>query len=523
MSDKRDLIILGGGLAGMGLALQAKKQQPDLHISVIEKNAFPRPAAIAKVGESTVEIGSFYLSHQLGLDAHMEQFHLRKFGLRLFAGRPERDFSECDELGPSKTFGIPTYQLDRGVLENHLAAQLRASQIELIDQADVSGIQVEDDKAVAFTTPAGARNLQSRWLVDTSGRAGLLKKNLALQAPSEHRSNAVWFRVDRRIVVDDWTANDAWQVRSRMLHERWKSTIHLTGPGYWVWLIPLESGVTSVGIVMDDRAYNAAKIRDPQSALRWLAKNQPLCAEAIAGARFLDFVTLPDYAYDCKKVFSAERWGISGEAGFFADPFYSPGTDFIAIANGFITSLMADDRMGKDIQVNALVYEKIFRSIYHNTLSLYVDQYGGFGDRLMMGLKVLWDIAYYWGVLSLLYFRDALCNYQKIRPLINDLLATQELNQHIQGLFRERAKQRLVLPARGVFLDQYNVPCLRHFNDVLQRPLDADVQSDLQGNIEILRSVAKGVTELLQGVDLHNLSPEAREWFGDDYCYGLLA
>lgn len=523
MSEKRDLIILGGGLAGMGLALQAKKQQPDLHISVIEKNAFPRPAAIAKVGESTVEIGSFYLSHQLGLEAHLDKSHLRKFGLRLFAGVPERDFAECDELGPSKTFGIPTYQLDRGVLENHLAAQLRAHQIELIDQADVGAVQVADEKSVAFATPAGARNLQSRWLVDTSGRAAILKKNLALQASSEHRANAVWFRVDRRVIVDDWTADSAWQARSGMPHERWKSTVHLTGPGYWVWLIPLESGVTSVGIVMDDTVYNSANIHDPQSAVRWLEQNQPRCADAIAGATFLDFVRLPNYAFDCKKVLSADRWAISGEAGFFADPFYSPGSDFIAIANGFITSLMADDRMGKDIQLNAAVYEKIFRSIYQNTLSLYVDQYGGFGDRLMMGLKTLWDIAYYWGVLSLLYFRDALCDYQKMRPLINDLLATQELNQQIQALFRERAKQRLVLPARGVFLDQYKVPCLKYFNDVLQNPLDADVQTDLQRNMEILRCVAGGVTELLQGVSLQDMAPAAREWIGDNYCYGLLA
>lgn len=522
MSEKRDLIILGGGLAGMSLALQVKKQQPDLHISVIEKNAFPRPAAIAKVGESTVEIGSFYLSQQLGLDAHLDKHHLRKFGLRLFIGEAERDFSECDELGPSKTFGIPTYQLDRGVLENHLAAQLREQQIELIDQAEVRGLQVEDTKSVAFATPAGARNLQSRWLVDTSGRAAILKKNLALQAPSEHRANAVWFRVDRRIIVDDWTASAAWQARSAMPHERWKSTVHLTGPGYWVWMIPLESGVTSVGIVMDDEVFTAANIRDAQGAVRWLERHQPLCAEAIAGATFLDFVALPNYAYDCKKVLSSDRWAISGEAGFFADPFYSPGSDFIAIANGFITSLMADDRMGKDIQLNAIVYEKIFRSIYQNTLSLYTDQYGGFGDRLMMGLKTLWDIAYYWGVLSLLYFRDALCDYQKMRPLINNLIATQELNQHIQALFRERAKQRLVLPARGVFLDQYKVPCLKYFNDVLQKPLDADVQSDLQQNIEILHCLAGGVTELLQGVSLTEMSPAAREWIGD-YCYGLLA
>lgn len=520
MKQKRDLVILGGGLAGMGLALQVKKRLPDLHISVIEKNAFPRPAAIAKVGESTVEIASLYLGQQLGLQDHLDSKHLRKFGLRIFLGSHAQDFSELDELGPSHPFGIPTYQLDRGVLENHLAEKLQENEIELIDRADITQVELGSTKSVEFALAGSAERRQSRWLVDAAGRAAIVKKKLSLQAANTHKANAVWFRIDRRIVVDNWTANAAWHARSAVPDERWKSTNHLAGPGYWVWIIPLESGVTSVGIVMDDIAFAAADIRSPQSALRWLAQHQPLCAEAIGDAKFMDFVVLQDYSYDCKKVLSDEGWALSGEAGFFADPFYSPGSDFIAIANGFITSLISDDHAGKNIQLNAAVYEKLFRSIYQSTLSLYTDQYGGFGDRLMMALKILWDIAYYWGVLSLLYFRDALCDYQKIRPLIADLTSAQELNQKIQRLFRLRAQLRLVLPARGIFADQYKTPCFQHFSDVLQKPFDEDVKDDLQGNIAILHLLADGIAALLEGVEAENLSPEVRRWFGD-YCYGL--
>jgi hypothetical protein len=42
-------------------------------------------------------------------------------------------------------------------------------------------------------------------------------------------------------------------------------------------------------------------------------------------------------------VFSARRWALTGEAGLFLDPFYSPGTDFIAISNTYITELVARD------------------------------------------------------------------------------------------------------------------------------------------------------------------------------------
>ena len=87
-------------------------------------------------------------------------------------------------------------------------------------------------------------------------------------------------------------------------------------------------------------------------------------------------------------------------------------------------------------------------------------------------------------------------------------------------MFRQRAAKRLVLPARGIFLDQYNIPCFRFFNDVLQKPLDSAVAEDLQHNISILHSVAEGVAGLLQGTPPQAIAPAAKEWMGD-YCYGL--
>ncbi len=47
--------------------------------------------------------------------------------------------------------------------------------------------------------------------------------------------------------------------------ERWLSTNHLCGPGYWVWLIPLASGSHSVGIVADEKHAPAAGDSIPSS------------------------------------------------------------------------------------------------------------------------------------------------------------------------------------------------------------------------------------------------------------------
>ncbi|WP_094984586.1 NAD(P)/FAD-dependent oxidoreductase [Cellvibrio mixtus] len=516
-----DVIIAGGGLAGLGLAKQLKQANPELTIVVVEKQGFPRPRAIAKVGESTVEIGSHYLSHHLGLMQHLKDNHLKKFGIRIFFGAPADDFAQQDELGASQTFGIPTYQIDRGDIENHLADEVRALGVTLIDQADILQLDTRvetdsaHDKQLVIRTGSGEQTLVGHWLVDTAGRAGLLKNHLNLAAKNEHKSNAIWFRVDRKITLDDWCNSPEWHARCMPEGRRWLSTNHLVGPGYWVWIIPLASGVTSIGIVMDDTAFDAAAISDQTSAMTWLAQHQPRCAAAIGDARFLDFVVLQDYSYDCKQLFSDQRWAVAGEAGVFADPFYSPGSDFIAFANGFIGSLITAERRGQDMRVQAVVYERLLRSIYQNTLSLYTGQYGGFGDRVMMGLKLLWDYSYYWGVLSLLYFRDALCDFEHIRPLAGELHKAQQLNQSIQALFRQRAERRLQLPNRGVFMDQYQIPCLQFFNKVLMEEPKLPLADELARNMAQVEQVAEAVRDMLGENPALEISPCERELLGD--------
>ena len=53
-----------------------------------------------------------------------------------------------------------------------------------------------------------------------------------------------------------------------------------------------------------------------------------------------DFLALKHFAYGCSSVFSADDWALVGEAGLFTDPFYSPGSDFIAIGNDCTTDLI---------------------------------------------------------------------------------------------------------------------------------------------------------------------------------------
>lgn len=521
---KKDVVIAGGGLAGLTLAYQLKKSTPELDILVLEKNRFPVPEKTAKVGESTVEIGSRYLNHTLGLKQHFDDRHLRKFGLRCFFGTPQNDFAAHDELGVSELFGIPTYQIDRGAIENYLQGAVVAQGVDVWDGVTIDELTIDTNKksiSVAEENCKSTRGIEAQWMIDAAGRQALIKRALGLAKDNDHRGNAVWFRVDRQIKIDSWTADPQWQARTKQQSVRWLSTNHLMGPGYWVWIIPLDNGATSIGIVMDDEAFASHDFSNVNSTLAWLRKHHPHCAEALQGAKVLDYVAITDYSHSCTQMFSEAGWGMIGEAGVFADPFYSPGSDFIAINNTFINDLIGSWHKGDDIRFNSRLYQSMNQSFFESTLSLYTGQYGGFGDRRMMSLKLVWDYAYYWGVLSLLFFKEVMTDIDLMRDINPLLMTAQRTNSKVQKAFRERATARQVLPTQGLFLDQYSVPCLRHFNRVLDDSSQT-VQQALPENVKVLEHLAGFIVEMLGSNATAKISTNERDILGD-YRHQVLA
>ena len=499
------VLIMGGGLAGLTLAIQLRREQPDLRVRVLERNRHPVPAAAFKIGESTVEIGAHYFDTVLGLKQHLDECQIRKFGFRFFFSDGCDDVGRVTELGVSRVFATPAYQLDRGIFENYLAAHAAELGAEFLDGSVVRSIDLAEDgssHAVRYTRDGAEHVAQARWLVDASGRAGLLKRKLDLAEPNSHDANAIWFRIEDRIAIDAWSEDPEWQARCDP-RERWRSTNHLCGPGYWAWLIPLASGSHSIGIVADARLHPLDTINSFDKAMDWFARHQPRLYRELDVRRdkLQDFAFLRHFSHACKQVFSPQRWALTGDAGLFLDPFYSPGSDFIAIANTYITDLIGRDARGERFSREARFYEQLYFSFYRNTLTLYEGQYPMFGHAELMPLKVIWDYAYYWGVLCQFFFQRRLTDSALFLRLGEPLQACEALNREMQLLLRRAAGSGTGTKAAKM-IDQCRMPWFAELNDGLTDALDAAaLEQRIRANAAMLMALAAEILARVRSIN----------------------
>ncbi|MFI6044694.1 NAD(P)/FAD-dependent oxidoreductase [Nocardia sp. NPDC051321] len=441
--DHYDVAIIGGGVAGLTLAIQLHKARPDTRITVIERQAHPVRETTHKVGESTVEIAAHYLRDIIGLEDHLSTQQIRKFGLRMFFSNDgNTDIAERVELGSSQFPPLCTYQLDRGRLENELGERCRAAGIEFNPGCKVLRVDLADHAGahhIRLLDDGGERTIQARWVVDATGRGTVLQRKLQLRKPVEHVANAAWFRIAHPIDIGTWTADSAWQGRI-VEGDRALSTNHLMGSGYWVWLIALASGSISIGIVAEDAAHSFSEFNTFDRALEWLRNHEPQCAAAIAEHvdKVQDFRVMKNYSYGCDQVYAGDaRWCLTGESGVFLDPLYSPGLDLIAISNSLVVDIVGRALDGEDVTTRASIHDSLFRQLAAMWLAIYEKQYRLMGNAQVMTSKVIWDTAFYWGVFGLLFFQDKFHSVANHPPVAADLGRLTEISNRVQAFFRE--------------------------------------------------------------------------------------
>lgn len=460
VAPAHDVTIIGGGVAGLALAVEIQRTRPQTRILIISPTSYPLPEITHTVGESTVEVSAHYLRDRLGLAEHLRTSQIRKMGLRMFFSHDgNTDIARRLELGSSAFIPQVTYQIDRGRLENELHRRCLSDGVKIVCGRAVSvewglggrshSISLQSGDTITRTT--------TRWVVDASGRNRMLPRQLGLRRPNEHNCNAVWLRVAAEIDIGRWSDDQSWQARL-IEGDRALSTNHLMGEGYWVWLIRLASGATSVGIVADPAFHEFARFNTLSKARSWLRKYEPQCAAAVAEHEHLikDFRVVKNFSHGVTKVYDGrDRWCLTGDSGIFLDPLYSSGLDLIAIGNGLITDMIARELDGEDVIARSGISDSLFRSLTDMWLAVYCNQYKLMGSPAVMSAKVIWDIAFYWGFVGLLYRNGRFVSVADDPQVVPHLEGLIRLSNRTQRFFGEWAAVENACPAER-FVDLYS-------------------------------------------------------------------
>lgn len=529
-TDIYDVVICGGGIAGMTLARQLKLQMPNISILVIDRLARPLPNAAFKVGESTVEAGSYYLAKTLQLTDYFQKNHLPKLGLRFFLGDPQDLFNKRPEIGIAKFHSPSSYQINRGLLENDLRQFNVENGIELQENCLIQDIALcehtkkveRSDRQQLHTITykqldkKSTLKIKARWVVDAMGRRRFLQRKLGLAQPNNEKFSAAWFRINDRIDVSDFVpvTDENWHNRTPD-KIRYYSTNHLVGKGYWIWLIPLSSGYTSIGIVTDEDVHAFEKYHTYEKAYKWLEKYEPVLAAKLKGQEPKDFRKMPKYSYLSSQVFSLNRWACVGEAGVFVDPLYSVGMDMIAFANSLTTEMIRLDLDSNLTEQMTEYANSIFLGINNQLASTIKVSYQILGkNSLIISLKFLWDSLIGWSISMPMTFNSLIIKPERISKLQSIMGNSFALAHRIEKLFLDWSNKSLDRLSFDYidYLDMLPFAEQLRSRSLEENKTDQQLNEDYVASLEILEELAQVI--FLFAVE--DTTPEKLDHFPQD-------
>ncbi len=412
--DLYDVAIIGGALSGAATAVLLLRKRPELRVLIVERSA----AFERRVGESTIEISTFFLMRVLGLTAHLNEHHYVKQGLRFwFSNASARKFDDCSEIGGRFLARVPAFMVDRAVLDEEVLRRARELGAQCLRPAQVLKLELEAGgiQCVTVREEHGAeRQIRARWAVDASGvRALLARQEGWHRANEDHPTAAVWGRWTGVTNFDGLELQEKYPEWASAHHGmRHLATNHLMGDGWWSWWIPLKGGDVSVGLVWDQRLAELP----PGASLgqrfkSFLLDRHPMAAELLENATLREDDinyrrNLPYYT----TTYAGDGFALVGDAAGFIDPFYSPGLDWVAYTVSAAADLIIAERKGEqDIPARIERHNRDFVRAYRRWFeAIYQDKYEYMGDFELFRVAFLLDLGlYYLFVASQPFLRGA--------------------------------------------------------------------------------------------------------------------
>jgi flavin-dependent dehydrogenase len=301
-------------------------------VLLLERERFPRD----HVGESLLP-ASIPVLEELGvLPAVQEAGFLRKWGATMVWGTDKTPWSwyfrETNQRYPH------SYQVWRPQFDQLLLHNSRAHGVEVREGHQVVDVLFAGGRAcgVRYTANGVAGMVQARFVVDASGQGALLGRKLQLRRWDTFFQNLAvygYFAGAQRLPAPDAT---------NIFIESY--------PHGWFWHIPLHTGWTSTGAVVDSRTGQEGIRRT--GPLRFLMDQvaqasrtaQMLCEAKLVYGPFV----IRDWSYISDEVVG-DGYVLVGDAACFVDPLFSSGVHLALMAGvlaaAYVTTVLKDPSM----------------------------------------------------------------------------------------------------------------------------------------------------------------------------------
>ncbi len=348
-----DAVVIGGGPAGSSAAALLARQGH--RVALFERERFPRE----HVGESLLP-SSLPILEELGaLDTLRREGFVEKWGATMVWGTSPEPWSwYFRETNPTHPH---SYQVWRPRFDQILLERARDLGVEVHEQAAVREVLFEGERACGVrVTDAGGveRRVQAAFVIDASGQGALLGRTLRLRRFDPSFRNLAVF---------------AWMEGAARLPEPDQGNIFIESyAGGWIWLIPLHTGRTSVGIVLDRE--RAAPVIRKLGARGFLERE---LASAPHSRRLLARATLSlgprvarDWSYRCARL-CGPGYVLAGDAACFVDPLFSSGVHLALSAGVLAAAHVAGALHDPSLEQEAArSYARLYGTQYEHFLEL---------------------------------------------------------------------------------------------------------------------------------------------------------
>jgi hypothetical protein len=229
-------------------------------------------------------------------------------------------------------------------------------------------------------------------------------------------------------------------------------------------VIPLQ-GKTSLGLVYDSRVLRHEVINSVEKATAWVLEHFPLFGRDLPNRKVLDFGTIRQYSHSCERTISPDRWAMTGEAGRFTDPLYSPGSDLISTYNTMIVSaIQIDDRAERAQTVE--IYEQMMAALANAYVPSYGVSYDCLGDEEAFALKYTWELSVYFVAYVYPFINDLFCDKRFLLGFMRFFSKLGPINATLHKLLSDffhwkKAKGILAPQGEPIFFDLMEIGTLR--------------------------------------------------------------